>query len=198
MIDLAGKPADPVETKLAADWKVQASPASDLELGIGPGPPTADLLDYALLRLANSIGEQKLSDGEKRGWFTLSASASTPNDGAILFVFQHPSGKPLKIAPGVARGACDGGLRLRHDANTDHGSSGSPCFNAALDPVALHHAGDPEYDGLIGNPQNESSGPAIDDYRTPQSAASTGILGLRAEAATWSLRDTSCKFYPQH
>jgi hypothetical protein len=159
MLDLAGRPADPVEIKLAADWKVQASPASDFELGIGPGAPTADHLDYALLRLVSPIGDRKLPNGENRGWFTLSASAFTPNDGAILFVFQHPSGEALKIAPGVARGLCDGGFRLRHDANTDHGSSGSPCFDAALDPVALHHAGDPDYDGLIGKPQTNRAVP---------------------------------------
>ena len=34
-----------------------------------------------------------------------------------------------------------GGRRLRHDANTLPGSSGSPCFSVALDFVALHHAG---------------------------------------------------------
>ncbi len=33
--------------------------------------------------------------------------------------------------------------RLRHKTATLPGSSGAPCFNANLDLVALHHAGDP-------------------------------------------------------
>jgi hypothetical protein len=159
MLDPAGKPPTPVEIGLAADWKVHASPAGDAELGTGPGAPTAEHLDYALLRLASPIGDATLPHGDRRGWFIPDTSVRMPDEDAILFVLQHPSGKPLKLAPGAARGLCDGGLRLRHDANTDHGSSGSPCLNAALEPVALHHAGDPDYDGIIGKPETNRAVP---------------------------------------
>ena len=38
-----------------------------------------------------------------------------------------------------------GGTRMRHTANSKKGSSGSPCLNANLQLVALHHAHDPAY-----------------------------------------------------
>jgi hypothetical protein len=62
-------------------------------------------------------------------------------------VLQHPQNpvnwklEPLKLTLGKALDVVGGGRRLRHDANTLPGSSGSPCFSVTLDFVALHHAG---------------------------------------------------------
>jgi V8-like Glu-specific endopeptidase len=42
-------------------------------------------------------------------------------------------------------GENDNGTRLRYRTNTEHGSSGSPCFDCDWNLVALHHYGDPAY-----------------------------------------------------
>ena len=42
-------------------------------------------------------------------------------------------------------------LRLRHDARSLGGSSGSPCFDSTLEVMALHHAGDPLHSELCGD-----------------------------------------------
>ena len=48
--------------------------------------------------------------------------------------------------PGQSDGLNANETRLRHQVNTKRGSSGSPCLNARLELVALHHAGDPNFD----------------------------------------------------
>jgi hypothetical protein len=37
------------------------------------------------------------------------------------------------------------GTRVRYTTTTQRGSSGSPCFSADWELIALHHAGDPNY-----------------------------------------------------
>ena len=56
--------------------------------------------------------------------------------------------KPLKVAidsNGITR-VLDN--RYRYSTNTEAGSSGSPVFNGALQLIALHHAGDPDFERL--------------------------------------------------
>lgn len=90
-------------------------------------------LDFALLRLTQSIGD----DG--RGWEDPRRS-SVPQPGVVVVVFQHPDGDALRFsAGGVTRQV---GNSLYYRANTDPGSSGSPCFEFDLTPVALHHRAD--------------------------------------------------------
>ncbi|HEY8614094.1 MAG TPA: hypothetical protein VIL69_22770, partial [Roseomonas sp.] len=48
-----------------------------------------------------------------------------------------------RIALGTVLGFDLGGLRLRHDAGTTPGSSGSPGFTADLQCAALHHGSEP-------------------------------------------------------
>ncbi|MBA1139447.1 trypsin-like serine peptidase [Mesorhizobium neociceri] len=114
--------------------------------------PTAQELDYALLRLKSAAGEQMLN-GEKRGWIVLPAAAQPlPSDAPILIV-QHPEGSPMKLALDTQAviGRNGNGTRLRYRTNTDPGSSGSPCFNMDWDIVALHHYGDPKWANPLFN-----------------------------------------------
>lgn len=142
---------------LASGWCPSSSPASPRELGTGGEEPTSGHLDYALLRLAEPVGEQDLPSGGKRGWIETKRNVTSPPAGSIIFVLQHPAGDPLKLAIGSSRGPGADATRVLHDANTLNGSSGSPCLNAKLELVALHNAGDPLYDGGIGSPtQNQA------------------------------------------
>lgn len=68
----------------------------------------------------------------------------------MLWVYQHPQDlpsrrlQPMKLSNGVVKGWVGKGIRLRHDARTLPGSSGSLCCDSELRVIALHHAGDPQ------------------------------------------------------
>lgn len=118
------------------DW----SPCSAAELaGVDPDlpPPAPGELDYALLALAEPLGDE-------RGFERLPESPPFVQAGGALLIFQHPLGERMKLA--LDTEAIIGrphGLRLRYKTNTEPGSSGSPCFTMDWLLVALHHYGDP-------------------------------------------------------
>ena len=129
---------------------VDSSPPSPNDPNLTKGDPTDDELDYALLRLVRDVGNEPAGTGNNpdapvRGWTQFAPNALNAND--PLLVLQHPQNpvswklEPLKLTMGKALDVVGGGRRLRHDANTLPGSSGSPCFSVSLDFVALHHAG---------------------------------------------------------
>jgi hypothetical protein len=140
--------------RLAADWLIDESP-------IGPNDfkgeePNPDQLDYALIRVEGEPGNDpvggpevldKNPDAGPRGWIKLPAVAPDLAPDTSLFILQHPKGDPLKLAIDTHAivGVVHGGRRLRYRTNTDAGSSGSPCFDANWNLVALHHMGDPAF-----------------------------------------------------
>lgn len=90
-------------------------------------------LDYAIVRLSASAGSDVI-DGGPRGW--LRPWPQPPTDGDPIFIIQHPKAAPLRVTTGAHVGADL--ARVRYQANTLDGSSGSPCFNANWKLVALH------------------------------------------------------------
>jgi V8-like Glu-specific endopeptidase len=58
---------------------------------------------------------------------------------------QHPLGNPLKLTANIYRSMNGNDTRVTYLNDTEHGSSGSACFNANWELVALHHSGDPDY-----------------------------------------------------
>lgn len=127
----------------------------------------ADCLDYALLRLEKSIGNDAFGLGaknaqdagpyEKRGWIK-----AYPYDniakGSHMIIIHHPDRKPLKMSIGFGgvQGCDKNNRRVRHRVNTQSGSSGSPCFDENFKLIALHNMGDtawnPQYNqGIIMN-----------------------------------------------
>jgi hypothetical protein len=129
---------------------LDSSPPSRNDPNLTNGNPSGDELDYALLRLDREIGSEPAGSGNNpdapvRSWTQLAAGAIGVGD--PILVLQHPQNpvnwklEPLKLTIGRALDVVADGLRLRHDANTLPGSSGSPCFSASLALVALHHAG---------------------------------------------------------
>jgi hypothetical protein len=88
--------------------------------------------------------------------------------GEPLMILQHPAAEPLKLSIGSVAQPDFGGTRVAYTANTLGGSSGSPCFNSALAPVALHHWGD----------VNHNRGVRLDvSFKDLQSRNLIGLLG---------------------
>ncbi|WP_166481722.1 effector-associated domain EAD1-containing protein [Scytonema sp. UIC 10036] len=100
-------------------------------------------LDYALLRVRNTPGEQPIGGQEgapPRGWLT--PHKYTFGQGEPLVILQHPKAAPLKISIGSVIYEQVGHYYVSYSANTDEGSSGAPCFNSDWNLVAIHHYGD--------------------------------------------------------
>lgn len=137
--------------ELADDWLIDHAKHSKVDTEEDPksGDPDDDELDYALLRLANDVGDEAPrggGDAEERGWINLSTEAIEFDHQRVVGILQHPSTLPLKLALGFEQqlkvnGA---GNRIRHTVPTEPGSSGSPLFNGDWQLVALHHSGDPK------------------------------------------------------
>jgi len=126
-IDAAGIESPGRQCMLADVWDCGHSPL--------PGG-----LDYALVRLTEPAAEDNIASG-KRGFIKLDGSAR-PAEKEPLMILQHPDAMPLKLSIGTVDRLDADGKRVNYTANTMGGSSGSPCFNSALVPVALHHWGD--------------------------------------------------------
>ena len=97
-------------------------------------------LDYALVELKGTPGKDSPGQGPKstpRGW--LKPTAYDFQKGEPMVIVQHPRGRQLEMAFGSVLDS--GGQRVVHSVSTQDGSSGSPCFNASLELVALHYWG---------------------------------------------------------
>ncbi len=127
--------------RLAEDWLVAHAPYSKTDLTENSGLPEESELDFALLRLDQPAGDAEGRAG-KRGWFDLASAPEPVRDDAVVFVLQHPDGKPLKQSIGILKDSATP-LRLRYDADTAGGSSGGLVLDQRLAPVALHHVGGP-------------------------------------------------------
>ena len=139
------------EYRLASGWNLDDSPPSavDHELDPKSREPAADELDHCLVRVDGEPGREAIGgkggpDAAKRGWIDIEHPApltpSTP-----LFILQHPEAAPLSLGIDQVTAITGEGRRVRYTAPTQPGSSGSPCFDVGLRPVALHHAGEPNY-----------------------------------------------------
>jgi hypothetical protein len=141
----------PTKTGLASEWLLDSRPPSPADADATLGEAGPEDTDSALIRLAEPIGELPLGGvsadpaAKPRQWIDVQAEAPPLTAGNQVFVLQHPSGEPLQLAVGTVTSFNAAGTRVRYDANTKPGSSGSPCLDADLKLVALHHARDPAY-----------------------------------------------------
>jgi hypothetical protein len=139
-----GAPMATVPCKLASpDWLVAFSQEGNRDTD----------LDFALVRLDRAVGNQPAPDqpaapgrpAPRRGWLVPRSHVFKGDEPEPLFILQHPQleeGRPtdpLKVTVGFVSGAPGGG-RVHYTTNTLKGSSGSPCFRADWELVALHHA----------------------------------------------------------
>jgi V8-like Glu-specific endopeptidase len=130
-------------------WLEHSKPHSlyDWDPTLGNAGPTET--DCALIRLAERIGDLPVGgatvdpDAAPRSWITANAVAPALTAGNQVIIVQHPKTEPLQATVGLVKEFNAAGTRVRYDANTKDGSSGSPCFDFDLQLVALHHAFDP-------------------------------------------------------
>jgi len=133
-------------------WLVDFSLDSPVDSQVLPnkGLVDPDHLDYALLRCAGSpgldpVGTRSEPGAPPRRWIVGQPCSFEP--GKPLFILQHPRGSALRLAlemNGII-GVNENATRVRYRTNTDHGSSGAPCFDASWNLIALHHSGDPAF-----------------------------------------------------
>ncbi|MCP4003744.1 MAG: trypsin-like peptidase domain-containing protein [bacterium] len=132
---------------LGDGWLIESSPPDPIDEKPLPKeyePDTAHL-DYALLRLADRVGDDALGTGA-RGFVPLSAEVPELEIDGAVGILQHPKGSTLGYAhssPSITE-VNEEETRVRHRTNTKSGSSGSPCFDFDWNLIALHHSGDPE------------------------------------------------------
>ncbi|MGO8368327.1 serine protease [Rhizobium ruizarguesonis] len=142
----------------AVEWVVIWSCYSEKdEVGADTGFEP-DRLDYAIIRLSESVGLQPggLSphgvEMPMRRWQTLPLDPYVPKPGSNITIWQHPVDRgnlavmPQQCSSRTVLRLLDFDLRLRHDATTYPGSSGAGCFDVDYNFVALHHASDPAVD----------------------------------------------------
>lgn len=134
-----------VPTGLAADYLLADSPMSPADNEAHKSRlPTEAELDFALLRLSSPMATQtRYGSSQARGYLSLTSGTARAEVQRPLFILQHPQGQPLKMHVDISRGYNGNGTRLTYTTNTQAGSSGSPCFDAQLRLVALHHSRDP-------------------------------------------------------
>ncbi|PND27628.1 serine protease [Sinorhizobium sp. M4_45] len=103
--------------------------------------PTLSELDYALLKLDTSPGNDQLGDS-RRSWITLTLQQHLPEKNEPLLIVQHPLGAPMKLAldTQAITGMNALGTRIQYKTNTEPGSSGSPCFTLSWRLIALHNS----------------------------------------------------------
>lgn len=96
-----------------------------------------DSLDFAIVRLADRLGEEPVSTfigAPQRRWLAL--DQVDVKVGQALFILQHPLGDVLKMANGGLKSRQSGWLE--YEVDTEPGSSGSPVFDNQWRLVALH------------------------------------------------------------
>jgi len=114
--------------------------------------PEPDELDYALLQLDARVGDEKVEVVQdtiiKRHWLDLPELPPETDSSKNVYVLQHPGGGAIRAASGaLVTDQPPSGTRLRYLANTESGSSGSPCFQWSADMphklllVAIHNYG---------------------------------------------------------
>jgi hypothetical protein len=136
-------------------WLVDRLPPSDKDWDYRLGDAAELELDFGVIRLEKEIGREPVGgltgdlDARQRGWIDATIDAPALAAGNQVFLLQHPQGQPLQVSIGQVTGYNGKGTRMRYDANSRYGSSGSPCFNADLQLVAIHHA----YDTVNRPPQ---------------------------------------------
>ncbi|MHA2271800.1 MAG: trypsin-like peptidase domain-containing protein [Candidatus Hodarchaeales archaeon] len=135
---------------LKTDWCVAESPTSPADFEKEPKSKLPELneLDFVLVKLDGEpgnapIGEKPDPDAPARGWMNVPEEEYDFPEKSILFIFQHPEGKPLVLDMDTIDKVNENKTRVTYTTNTEGGSSGSPCLDRNWDLVAIHHSHEP-------------------------------------------------------
>lgn len=118
--------AAPHPSKPLVAWSLPWGEPPDV-LFVPPAPGSADLLDFALVRLDRQITHVKPLDIRE-------PPKPQPEDGLVVLGF----GGGTAMKWGVGTVAAVSSERLQHKASARSGMSGSCCINVNGDPVGLH------------------------------------------------------------
>jgi V8-like Glu-specific endopeptidase len=147
------------------EWLVDHSRYSALDFEDRPSTNVPnDELDYALLRTAGNPGNDLIAGEAQapvpRGWIEAPTASHNFVQSPALNIVQHPDGRPMQIAldSNAVTGASS--TRVQYRTTTLPGSSGSPCFSADWNWIALHHSGDPKYWKYGSKPEYNQGIPA--------------------------------------
>jgi hypothetical protein len=135
-------PGRPVALADGAAWIVAHSSYDPADIS-GVGTANPNHLDFALIRLREAAAAHYIGDNARRGTVPVRRQPAIPPERAPVFIVQHPNATPMALSIGIVQGLTANGARLRYDADTLNGSSGSGVFDQRLDLAALHHSGDP-------------------------------------------------------
>ncbi|HEY0331019.1 MAG TPA: serine protease [Rhodopseudomonas sp.] len=160
--DNSVKLGTPIPVLRCLDWSGYGQ--AEITDHINDPMPTEDQLDYALLQLAQPVGQMQPPGRvlQRRGWIDLWdtpwESLPPPTDGvavlprgARVIVIQHPLGAPqvYKAREFIGDNALH--TRMRYEYMTGPGSSGSPCLTEEYKLFALHHLGDPNWNAIVAS-----------------------------------------------
>lgn len=123
------------------------SPAEITESPYDP-LPTTDELDYALLRLIDSVGDRAVPGDDprrQRGWIDLFDTTGEPARNDPVVVIQHPRGTAQFYYACNYETANDRKTRFVYNMVEARGSSGSPSLTGDFRIFALHHMGDGDW-----------------------------------------------------
>ncbi len=147
------------------EWLIDKSEYSPVDQLLDPMDqvPDAKLLDYALLRVSGSPGNDRVGGDQAapsaptRSWVKVTNKQYDFDPGSPLYIMQHPQAGPLVLLMDTDSiiNVNGNGTRVRYRTNTERGSSGSPCFNQDWELVALHHSGDATFGELRKRNYNE-------------------------------------------
>ena len=100
-------------------------------------------LDFAIVKLSKSIGNDGVGSNEQRSWFDIPTVETAPilAPDLPLRVFQFVDAKELRVSTGVFREFTSDGFRVAHTASTVDGSSGSFALNDRVQLLAMHVSG---------------------------------------------------------
>lgn len=141
------------------NWRIDASPPSfaDQLADSMNQVPKIDELDYVIVQTAKEPGNEEVSrkgkpNARRRGWVDLTVPASAIKLESPLIIAQYPVFEP---SPGLLLPqplmmtidthsvvACNqNATRIQYRTNSEHGTSGAPCFTINWELVALHRGG---------------------------------------------------------